>query len=243
MAASGRAPITRWLLAIRTVVIDTFIADAIHQGVDTVLNLGAGLDTRPYRLELPPDLNWIEVDFPKIIAYKESIIGAEVPHCHLERITADLSDDDVRRALLHDIESQTKNLLVITEGVTPYLSNDQVSTLATDLGSMKSRTWWINDYFAEAVHQYRERNGVSARMKEAPFLFRPGDWFDFFAKRNWVVKEVRYLPIEGRKMGRPFPVPRRARSLRTMLLYLLRPRLRKQIGTSFGFAMMERSHG
>jgi O-methyltransferase involved in polyketide biosynthesis len=36
--------------------------------MDTVLNPGAGLDTRPYRLKLPSQLNWIEIDFPKIIA-------------------------------------------------------------------------------------------------------------------------------------------------------------------------------
>jgi Leucine carboxyl methyltransferase len=41
-----------WSLVIRTVIIDSFIRDAIAGGVDTVLNLGAGLDTRPYRMNL-----------------------------------------------------------------------------------------------------------------------------------------------------------------------------------------------
>src|SRR5436190_1700661 len=44
---------TRWTLVIRTVLIDRFIAAAVHDGVDTVVNLGAGLDSRPYRLGLP----------------------------------------------------------------------------------------------------------------------------------------------------------------------------------------------
>src|SRR5436853_7717232 len=51
--AMGRtSKYTRWTLVIRTVVIDRFILEAVAAGADTVLNLGAGLDSRPYRLTL-----------------------------------------------------------------------------------------------------------------------------------------------------------------------------------------------
>jgi methyltransferase (TIGR00027 family) len=56
-----------WMMAIRTRIIDELIAHAAENEVDTVLNLGAGLDARPYRLNLPKDLLWIEVDYPNII--------------------------------------------------------------------------------------------------------------------------------------------------------------------------------
>src|SRR4051812_32770729 len=54
---------SRWSVIIRTVVIDQLLQKLAGEGVDTVLNLGAGLDTRPYRLALPPALRWIEVDY------------------------------------------------------------------------------------------------------------------------------------------------------------------------------------
>jgi len=38
-----------WSVVIRTVIIDDFINRAIAKGVDTIINLGAGLDTRPDR--------------------------------------------------------------------------------------------------------------------------------------------------------------------------------------------------
>jgi O-methyltransferase involved in polyketide biosynthesis len=38
-----------FVVALRTTAIDRLIASAIERGADTVLNLGAGLDTRPYR--------------------------------------------------------------------------------------------------------------------------------------------------------------------------------------------------
>ena len=61
-----------WSIVTRTAVLDEMIVAAIGDGADGVLNLAAGLDTRPYRLPLPSSLRWIEVDFPDMIAYKES---------------------------------------------------------------------------------------------------------------------------------------------------------------------------
>src|SRR5947209_5296580 len=58
---------TQWTIVIRTVIIDRFIEKMISEGVDTVLNLGAGLDSRPYRMTLPKSLLWIEVDHPHLI--------------------------------------------------------------------------------------------------------------------------------------------------------------------------------
>src|SRR5262245_39319823 len=59
MESVGR--FTRWTVVIRTLLIDRFIDDLVHrEGVDTVINLGAGLDTRPYRMKLPSELRWIE---------------------------------------------------------------------------------------------------------------------------------------------------------------------------------------
>ncbi|MFN2601337.1 MAG: class I SAM-dependent methyltransferase [Gemmatimonadaceae bacterium] len=238
-AASPVGPITGWILAVRTVVIDALINGALELGVDTIVNLGAGLDARPYRLALPPQLTWIEVDFPEMIDYKVSLLAGETPRCRLEHIAVDLGDDEARRQFLAELESRSEKILVLTEGVIPYLSNDQVSALAADLHSMKNVRYWIADYFSEVVHRWREQRGVSDRMREAPFLFRPGDWFEFFRQRGWRVHTIRYLMIEGKRIGRPFPVPRRARSFRMMLMYALRPKLRQRLARSMGFAMLE----
>ena len=51
-----------WSLAIRTVVIDDLVKSAER---DVVLSLGAGLDTRPYRLDLPHGVRWIESPLPR----------------------------------------------------------------------------------------------------------------------------------------------------------------------------------
>src|SRR5687768_11490303 len=75
-----------WPWVMRTYLFDTFIANQVAQGVDLVVNLAAGLDARPYRMNLPPSLQWIEVDMPELLAYKEEALRGETPVCRLERV-------------------------------------------------------------------------------------------------------------------------------------------------------------
>jgi len=72
-----------WAWAARTYLFDQFIAQEIEQGTDMVVNLAAGLDARPYHMALPTSLQWIEVDLPEILTYKEGILATEKPVCAL----------------------------------------------------------------------------------------------------------------------------------------------------------------
>jgi methyltransferase (TIGR00027 family) len=71
LAALWRTFLGAWSVVIRTVIIDDLIKQAIGEGVDTILNLGAGLDARPYRMYLPKTLRWVEVDYAQVIELKE----------------------------------------------------------------------------------------------------------------------------------------------------------------------------
>src|SRR5437870_3321856 len=90
---------TSWSIVARTHLIDRFIEQEVAAGADTVLNLAAGLDTRPYRLNLPSSLRWVEVDLPDLLTYKDQVLGGEKPVCRLERVAFDLSDAAARRSL------------------------------------------------------------------------------------------------------------------------------------------------
>ena len=75
-----------WPFVARTWDIDQIVRERARQDVDMVVNLAAGLDVRPYRLELPASLQWVEVDLPDLLTYKEAILRSEKPVCALERI-------------------------------------------------------------------------------------------------------------------------------------------------------------
>src|SRR5262245_58128826 len=56
IAASFAKQNPDWAAVARTHAFDRFLTREIAAGADQVVNLAAGLDARPYRLELPPSL-------------------------------------------------------------------------------------------------------------------------------------------------------------------------------------------
>jgi methyltransferase (TIGR00027 family) len=199
-----------WSMALRTHIIDGLIRDAVKDGADMILNLGAGLDTRPYRLDLPPELQWVEVDFAPMIAYKDEALADEKPVCRLRRLVCDLVDGVARRDMLAALNTQGRRVVVLTEGVVPYLSNDQVAGLARDLAAQPHIAAWLSDYFGPLFHTLSARGKVMQRLAaNAPFRFDPGDgpedWSRFFADKGWQIDEMVYLGEEGRRLGRDLP--------------------------------------
>ena len=193
-----------WLLAIRTVAIDRLVLQAISLGVDTVVILGAGLDTRPYRMELPSMLRWIEVDFPNIVTYKNEKLAAEKPVCRLERVAADLSDIPIRRRLFQQIGSESQSALIITEGVVIYLSSDDAAELSRDLFAVPSFHFWIQDYRQYATKQ-RIPSSMKRLFKDSPFRFDKDDWLSFFVSHGWKIGEKILAYHESLRVKRPFP--------------------------------------
>ena len=122
-----------WWLVARTKIIDDAIAEAIAHGCDRVLNLAAGLDTRPYRLDLPPDFQWIEADLPQLLAEKAELLADQTPRCQLTRSAVDLADPAARDAFFDEALDGATNALVLTEGLLMYLEDRDVTALSEAL--------------------------------------------------------------------------------------------------------------
>jgi len=110
-----------WAWVTRTYLFDAFISRLVQDGADLVVNLAAGLDTRPYRMEWPSTLQWVEVDFAEILSYKEEILANDKPRCQLERVALDLSDVQGRRALFSALDARANKIAVVSEGLLPIL--------------------------------------------------------------------------------------------------------------------------
>jgi methyltransferase (TIGR00027 family) len=228
-----------WSVVIRTCIIDDFIRTAVAEGVDTILNLGAGLDARPYRMDLATTLRWVEVDFPDVIELKETILAGETPRCRLERVKLDLSASDERERVLKEIAATSQNVLVLTEGVIPYLDPKEVAALSRALRSHAPFRQWITDYFSPASYRYRRRRGMNRVMKSAPFRFEPEDFFGFFQDLGWKRRSIRYIPEEAVRLNRPIPLPWFIR-LRLKLVKLILPAERLQAMKRFmGYVLLE----
>jgi methyltransferase (TIGR00027 family) len=198
------ATMVEWGVVVRTSAIDRLIYVALQFGVDTVLNLGAGLDTRPYRMKLPANLRWIEMDFPIIVELKNSKLIEHHPICKLERVGMDLLDRRSRNEIFVKYATASNNILVITEGVLSYFSIHDAATLAWDLHATPSIRFWIQDF--DNAGQRRLPRGWEAKLKAAPFLFKVKDWFEFFEKYGWRSSQVTTSFEESQRISRPYPL-------------------------------------
>jgi methyltransferase (TIGR00027 family) len=231
---------TAWAIPVRTRAIDELILGAVRdRGIDTVLNLGAGLDARPYRLPLPAGLRWIELDQPSIVDYKEAKLAGRTPACRVERHAIDLADTAARDALFRRINDQSQTVLVVSEGVIPYLTAAEVESLARALHEQARFRFWIQDFSSNFVLRHVRRRWKGQLGQAAPFKFFPEarDGLAFFEALGWRPAKVRYAMEEGIRLGRAMPLM----SLWRVMRPLVPAERREQVRTMSGYAMLERS--
>ena len=121
--------------AVRTKVFDDYVSNCVTEdGISQVCVIGAGLDTRPWRLfnVNPESLHWYEVDFPEIFAYKLPTIGEAggATNCGTYHpVAADLSIPNWVDKLLASGFQTDKRTAWVMEGLTGYLTEDELSIL------------------------------------------------------------------------------------------------------------------
>ncbi len=198
---------TSWSVVMRTRLIDEIILRYVKQGYTTLINLGAGLDARAYRLALPEDFHWIEIDFAEVIEYKNQKLQEQKPKCKLERIACDLSNHDKRKTLFKELNARIGPALVLCEGVIMYLDEEAVGSLAQDIKEQSNFKLWIADYYSVEIYKIYQSSKFTNLLSNAPFLFYPSDWFAFFKEHGWIQKEILYLYDIAKAHKRSFPLP------------------------------------
>jgi methyltransferase (TIGR00027 family) len=188
-----------WSWVARTKLIDDFVAEAVKGGCDRVVNLATGFDTRPYRLDIPAEMEWIEADLPEIINEKQRLLAGETPCCRLSRVAVDLADAPSRQAFLADETSGARNTLVITEGLLLYLDEQQVRALAQDL-HRNEIGGWVANLVAPVVIRKMMRQMPS--LDKAPMKFEPSDGVAFFERQGWTVAAIRSILKEAGRWKR-----------------------------------------
>jgi methyltransferase (TIGR00027 family) len=198
-----------WPFVARTFLFDAVITEQIQAGVDTVINLAAGLDARPYRMALPATLKWIEVDLPEILDYKEEILANEKPVCSLQRIHADLAIVDIRRKLFAELSGNATKALIVTEGLIAYLSPEEVGVFSRDLAAPKSFALWANDFGSPGLLKMIQKQvGDHLENANAPLKFGPPEGPAFFEPFGWKPIEVRSLFKTAARLKRLPPLLR-----------------------------------
>jgi len=119
-----------WYFQVRTKHIDSLLVKAIDVGIEQLVILGAGYDTRPYRFqEKLADVSIFEVDFPGTQNFKinklKKLYGS-LPE-HVVYVPIDFNTQSIETELTIKGYDPTKKTFFIWEGVSYYLPEKSVN--------------------------------------------------------------------------------------------------------------------
>lgn len=139
--------------------IDDKLREAVP-GIAAVLILGAGLDTRAYRLDALKHLPVFEVDLPENVAFKQ----ARLQELHQQRpaslqlVPVDFEHQDIETALVERSFHTTGRTFFIWEAVTQYLTEGAVratfSFLANAPAGSRLVFTYVRQDFLDGVELY-----------------------------------------------------------------------------------------
>ena len=184
-----------WPVIVRTAVMDEIILRLVRRGVRRVVNLAAGLDARPWRLQLPATLRWIDVDLPAVLRHKRRTLSGESPRCDYEEISADLARNTERRKLYRSIDTESGETLVLTEGLLVYLHPLTVGALARELH--RACRWWLTDLASRDLRSIAASQGTGAALR-----FAPANAPAWFGAHGWREKEFHSTVHEAARLRR-----------------------------------------
>jgi methyltransferase (TIGR00027 family) len=174
--------------------VDDKLASAVTKGIDAVVILGAGFDTRAYRLPELASIPVCEVDLPGNIAKKAAAVrrcfGQAPPRVRL--LAVDFESDSLTQRLGEEGFGTDKRIFYIREGVTPYLTEAAVRTTMTHLADAAPGSRLVFTFIRKDFLDGQEMYGAQGIYKEVVvkcrlwhFGLQPDQVAGFLADFGW----------------------------------------------------------
>jgi methyltransferase (TIGR00027 family) len=120
---------------LRMHAIDRAVVEAVRAGCEQVVVVGAGFDTRAWRLDALAGTRVLEVDHPATQQLKRRRRGASEPVADLRFVAADLTEEDLAAVLLAAGHDATRPTVWVWEAVAMYLPAAAVRATLAAIGS------------------------------------------------------------------------------------------------------------
>ncbi len=122
--------------------------------IDQLVVLGAGFDTRPYRLPSDTRVQSFEVDASKTQAVKqETLAKAGIDSSRVSFVAADFEKEDWLARLVDSGFDRERPAVFLWEGVTMYLDREAVEDTLRKIGSTAKGSVVVFDYFTTETLQ------------------------------------------------------------------------------------------
>jgi methyltransferase (TIGR00027 family) len=141
----------------RTRFIDEAVQTALAKGIGQVVILGAGLDTRPYRLPGIEKAKVFEIDLPAAQESKKKNLQkhfGRLPE-HVTFVPIDFDTQTLETVLGGTVFDPAKPAMFLWEGVTQYLSEKSVHQTLSFVGSCAPGSIIVFTYVLKSVIEHR----------------------------------------------------------------------------------------
>ena len=166
---SGRRGYGIWAgVLCRKRYVDEKLTGALRSGIQSIVVLGAGLDTHAYRSSFPRAVSVFEVDLPENIEYKRKKVlklFGEIP-AHVRLVPVDFNSQDLGSSLTAQGFPAGQKSLFIWEGVTQYLSEDGVRKTMEFLAKAGYGSRLVFTYIREDFINGLNRHGLEFMYAE-----------------------------------------------------------------------------
>lgn len=178
LVAELGAPGSYYYETARTLHLDAAVREQVAAGIEQLVLLGAGYDTRPYRMaEELRDVAVFEVDHPAMAASKRDrvreVLGA-LPE-HVTYVDVDFTVDDLEDRLDADGYDRSLPTLLVWSGVTPYIPEPAVlQVLSFVAGHGSPATTIVFDYcYREMVEGDESYHGARELLRAVRRIGEP----------------------------------------------------------------------
>lgn len=131
--------------AARKKIIDEWVKQALNNNVEQVIILAAGFDTLMLRYcSQFPNVQFVEIDHPATQAIKTQAFSKANPLApNVTFVAADFQKQTLKSVLAEHCHAELKTL-IIAEGITMYLTENEVRTLFSDIHDFfKNQTQFV----------------------------------------------------------------------------------------------------
>ncbi len=179
-----------------------------HNQIEAVVNLGAGYDTRAFRLQELAEIPVWELDQPETIESKRlrlgKIFGGIPPRVHLTAI--DFDHEQLENVLKSSGYSLDKRTFFIWEAVTQYLTQEGIRTTFDFLAKVERGSCLALTYVRQDFLEGRAMYGWETfykkfveRDKTWIFGMEPEAWPNFLKAYGWrVIEDIGYDKLAER---------------------------------------------
>jgi len=190
------------LYGVQTRFFDDFFQAAGDAGMRQVVIVGAGLDSRGYRLEWPSGTTVFEIDQPKVLEFKARVLGEHgaTPKARRTEVAADLRTDWATPLKGAGFDPRSPSAWSV-EGLLPYLTDDAQTALFSRitelcapgsrvaLGALGSR---LDHDQLSALEAGHPGVNMSGDVDFSALTYEPEtDPAEWLAAHGWVVEPVR----------------------------------------------------